>query len=52
MGETPLHKAARTGSMECVSLLVSQGAKLKLVLHHISSIYTYLHVHAFSSQMN
>lgn len=29
MGETPIHKAARTGSMECVSLLVSQGANLR-----------------------
>lgn len=29
MGETPMHKAARTGSMECVGLLVSQGAKLR-----------------------
>ena len=29
LGETPCHKAARTGSMECISLLVSQGAKLE-----------------------
>jgi len=28
LGETPIHKAARTGSMECVSLLTSHGARL------------------------
>ncbi|XP_064636056.1 ankyrin repeat domain-containing protein 65-like isoform X2 [Lineus longissimus] len=28
LGETPVHKAARTGSMECVSLLASHGAQL------------------------
>ncbi|KAK3576437.1 hypothetical protein CHS0354_025199 [Potamilus streckersoni] len=33
MGETPVHKAARIGSMECVSLLVSQGAKLSIRNH-------------------
>ena len=29
LGETPIHKAARVGSMECVSLLISQGASLR-----------------------
>jgi ankyrin repeat protein len=28
MGETPIHKSARTGNMECISLLISQGTKL------------------------
>ena len=28
LGEMLIHKAARVGSMECVSLLISQGASL------------------------
>ena len=29
LGETPAHKAARTGSMECISLLAAEKADLK-----------------------
>lgn len=28
LGDTPIHKAAKRGNMECVSLLISQGASL------------------------
>ena len=28
MKETPLHKAARTGSLQAMSLLIARGAKL------------------------
>lgn len=27
VGETPIHKAARAGSLECISALLIQGAK-------------------------
>lgn len=27
MGETPIHKAARAGSLECINALLIQGAK-------------------------
>ncbi|XP_050416534.1 ankyrin repeat domain-containing protein 10 isoform X6 [Patella vulgata] len=30
LGDTPIHKAARAGSMECISLLVSQNAALDM----------------------
>uniref|UniRef100_K1PSL6 Usher syndrome type-1G-like protein n=1 Tax=Magallana gigas TaxID=29159 RepID=K1PSL6_MAGGI len=33
LGDTPIHKAAKRGNMECVSLLISQGASLCLLNH-------------------
>ncbi|XP_074650081.1 uncharacterized protein LOC141905187 isoform X2 [Tubulanus polymorphus] len=34
LGETPLHKAARTGSIECISLLISHGADVRVENNH------------------
>jgi len=33
LGETPAHKAARTGSMECISLLAAEQADLNVTSH-------------------
>lgn len=31
-GETPVHKAARSGSLDCISALVASGARIECVL--------------------
>ncbi|KAG8517042.1 Ankyrin repeat domain-containing protein 10 [Galemys pyrenaicus] len=33
-GETPIHKAARSGSLDCISALVASGARVELVPSH------------------
>lgn len=48
VGETPVHKAARAGSMDCLKALVSSGAQIEYVpflffcstLHLLAKLHT------------
>lgn len=44
LGDTPIHKAAKKGNMECVSLLISQGASLWYAKKLLPILYTFIKI--------
>ncbi|KAG1664220.1 Ankyrin repeat domain-containing protein 10 [Nymphon striatum] len=50
LGETPLHKAVRSGSTECLSLLISNGADLSK--KNSSHVYSFIMVNMFEGLGN